>query len=122
MVELCTQINFRKKPPGITTREHSFPSLNVSLVSPTILCIRLAVTHMFCAKKALMAPKHPSKCGNKTGNAPKKPKRERKVLTIKEKVEIIKKIESGRSYVVCARAYGINESTVRYIKKQERHR
>lgn len=48
-----------------------------------------------------------------------KPKRRRKVLTLHEKMTILKKIEQGRRYSSVAREYDINESSVRTIKKNE---
>jgi transposase-like protein len=41
----------------------------------------------------------------------------RRVITMETKVEIIKRHEKGNKFVDIARAYGINESTVRTIKK-----
>ncbi|XP_072255075.1 tigger transposable element-derived protein 1-like [Pyxicephalus adspersus] len=46
------------------------------------------------------------------------PKR-KKVITISEKVKLLDMIKEGRSYASVARHYGVNESTVRYIKKEE---
>ena len=48
-----------------------------------------------------------------------KPKRKRKTMTISEKVKLLDILKEGRSFVVVARRYGVNESTVRYIKKDE---
>ncbi|XP_061433690.1 uncharacterized protein LOC133359240 isoform X4 [Lethenteron reissneri] len=47
------------------------------------------------------------------------PKRKRKMMTISEKVKLLDMLKQGRSYAVVARHYGVNESTVRYIKKDE---
>ncbi|XP_055078751.1 tigger transposable element-derived protein 1-like [Periophthalmus magnuspinnatus] len=47
------------------------------------------------------------------------PKRTRKMLTIAEKVVLLDKLKEGRSYAAVGRLYGINESSVRYIKKEE---
>lgn len=52
-------------------------------------------------------------------NAEEKPKRRRKVLTLHEKMTILKKIEQGRKYSSLAREYNINESSIRTIKKCE---
>ncbi|XP_060638038.2 chromobox protein homolog 3 isoform X1 [Anolis sagrei] len=49
------------------------------------------------------------------------PKRKRRMLTIKEKVELLDMLNEGRSYAAVGRHYGINESTVRYIKKEEKN-
>ncbi|XP_035214950.1 tigger transposable element-derived protein 1-like [Stegodyphus dumicola] len=46
------------------------------------------------------------------------PKR-KKIMTISEKVELLDMIKEGRSYASVARHFGVNESTVRYIKKEE---
>ncbi|KAG7155861.1 CENPB DNA-binding domain containing protein 1-like 39, partial [Homarus americanus] len=57
---------------------------------------------------------------------PRSPKRSHKPVTLDAKLEIFKKSNcwtnfgSGQSFVACGREYGINESTVRYIKKKER--
>ena len=47
------------------------------------------------------------------------PKRQRKVMTIAEKVELLDMLKAGRSSAAVGRHYGI-ESTVRYIKKDEK--
>ena len=47
------------------------------------------------------------------------PKRPRKMLTIAEKVKLLDMLKEGKSYAVVGRHYGINESSVRYIKKEE---
>lgn len=64
-----------------------------------------------------MPPKRP---------APSKPsgsdsKRQRKMLTIAEKVKLLDMLKEGRSYADVGRHYGINESSVRYIKKDEKN-
>jgi hypothetical protein len=46
-------------------------------------------------------------------------KREKKVMTLPEKVALLNKVKDGLSYAAVARLYSINESTVRYIKKKE---
>lgn len=46
------------------------------------------------------------------------PKR-KKMMTIIEKVKLLDMIKEGRSYASVARHYRVNESTVRYIKKEE---
>ncbi|XP_061782439.1 uncharacterized protein [Nerophis lumbriciformis] len=52
---------------------------------------------------------------------PAEPKRRRKMLTIVEKVELLDMLKLGKSYTSVGRHYGINESTVRYIKKDEKN-
>nr|XP_033797283.1 renal cancer differentiation gene 1 protein isoform X1 [Geotrypetes seraphini] len=47
------------------------------------------------------------------------PKREKKVKTLPEKVELLDMLHRVKSASAVARYYGINESTVRYIKKKE---
>lgn len=47
-------------------------------------------------------------------------KRKRVVLTIKDKLDIIKKLEEGNSFKKLSVLYGIGESTVRDIKKKQR--
>uniref|UniRef100_H9GPB4 HTH CENPB-type domain-containing protein n=1 Tax=Anolis carolinensis TaxID=28377 RepID=H9GPB4_ANOCA len=49
------------------------------------------------------------------------PKCKRKMLTIKEKVELLDMLQERRSYAAVGRHYGINESTVRSIKKEEKN-
>ncbi len=46
------------------------------------------------------------------------PKRKKK-MTISEKVKLLDMIKEGRNYAFVARQYGVNESTVLYIKKEE---
>lgn len=43
------------------------------------------------------------------------------MLTIAEKVGLLDMLKEGRSYAAVRRHYGINESSVRYIKKQENY-
>ncbi|KAM9385675.1 tigger transposable element-derived protein 1-like [Pholidichthys leucotaenia] len=40
-------------------------------------------------------------------------------MTVDEKVKLLDMLKAGRSYASVARHYGLNESTVRYIKKDE---
>lgn len=54
-----------------------------------------------------------------TKGPPDAPKRPRKMLTIAEKVKLLDMLKEGRSYAAVGRHYGINESSVRYIKKEE---
>ncbi|XP_070590866.1 tigger transposable element-derived protein 1-like [Erythrolamprus reginae] len=42
------------------------------------------------------------------------------MLTIKEKIDLLDMLKAGRSNVDVGRHYGINESTVRYIRKDEK--
>ncbi|XP_061774524.1 tigger transposable element-derived protein 1-like [Nerophis ophidion] len=53
--------------------------------------------------------------------SPSEPKRRRKTLTIIEKVELLDMLKLGQSYTSVGRHYGINESTVRCIKKEEKN-
>ncbi len=48
-------------------------------------------------------------------------KKKRKVLTVNEKVDLLDKLKAGYSDASVARKYGLNESTVRYIKKDKIH-
>lgn len=54
-----------------------------------------------------------------TNGPPDAPKRPRKMLTFTEKVKLLDMLKEGKSYVAVGRHYGINESSVRYIKKEE---
>uniref|UniRef100_A0A3B3QV94 HTH psq-type domain-containing protein n=1 Tax=Paramormyrops kingsleyae TaxID=1676925 RepID=A0A3B3QV94_9TELE len=49
------------------------------------------------------------------------PKHQRKNLTIQEKVKLLDMLWEGKRYADVARHYGLNESTVRYIKKDEKN-
>uniref|UniRef100_UPI00358E5639 tigger transposable element-derived protein 1-like n=1 Tax=Myxine glutinosa TaxID=7769 RepID=UPI00358E5639 len=49
------------------------------------------------------------------------PKRQRKMLTIVEKVQLLDMLKQGRSFAAVGCHYGINESSVRYIKKDEKN-
>ncbi|KAI5100977.1 hypothetical protein C0J45_9963 [Silurus meridionalis] len=62
-----------------------------------------------------MSPKRsaPSKASGK------EPKRQRKVMTLHEKVKLLDMLAEGKPFAAVARHYGLNESTVRYIKKGE---
>ncbi|XP_066977814.1 tigger transposable element-derived protein 1-like [Macrobrachium rosenbergii] len=61
-----------------------------------------------------MAPKRSA-----SAKAGTEPKRQRKMMTIAEKVTLLDMLKEGRSYAALARHFGVNESTVRYIKKDE---
>ena len=50
----------------------------------------------------------------------KEPKRQKKVITLHEKVELLDMVKEGKSYAAVGRHYGENESTVHYIKKNEK--
>ena len=50
------------------------------------------------------------------GDGPKR----RKMLPISDKVKLLDMLREGKSYEAVARHYGINESSVRYIKKEEK--
>uniref|UniRef100_UPI00358E0465 tigger transposable element-derived protein 1-like n=1 Tax=Myxine glutinosa TaxID=7769 RepID=UPI00358E0465 len=49
------------------------------------------------------------------------PKRQRKMQTIVEKVQLLDMLKQGRSFAAVGCHYGINESSVRYIKKDEKN-
>ncbi|KAG7159898.1 Tigger transposable element-derived protein 1-like 211, partial [Homarus americanus] len=96
-VELCTL--------GVTTTEQ-LPASTLFLAPHAILCVHLAVTRVLCLKIPSWLQIVFFEGGDKGSNEPKKSWRERKVLTLVEKVEIIKKIiESGMSYAAYARGY-----------------
>ncbi|XP_054648760.1 tigger transposable element-derived protein 1-like [Dunckerocampus dactyliophorus] len=64
-----------------------------------------------------MAPKHAASfkpLDNET-------KRRRKMLTIQQKVKLLDMIKDGKKIVEVARHYGLNESTVRSIRKDEKN-
>ena len=46
-------------------------------------------------------------------------KRQKRVMTLEEKVEVLNMMREGRSFAEVGRHFAINESTVRYIKKNE---
>ena len=45
--------------------------------------------------------------------------KKRKMMSISEKIKLLDLLKQGQSYAAVARQYGVNESTVRYIKKEE---
>uniref|UniRef100_A0A3B3STR4 HTH psq-type domain-containing protein n=1 Tax=Paramormyrops kingsleyae TaxID=1676925 RepID=A0A3B3STR4_9TELE len=49
------------------------------------------------------------------------PKRHRMTLTIQEKVKCLNMLWAGKRYADVARYYGLNELTVRYVKKDEKN-
>uniref|UniRef100_A0A3Q3K3G5 HTH psq-type domain-containing protein n=1 Tax=Monopterus albus TaxID=43700 RepID=A0A3Q3K3G5_MONAL len=49
------------------------------------------------------------------------PKRRRKMLTIAEKVELLDMLKEGQSYASVGHHCGINESSIRHIKKDEKN-
>uniref|UniRef100_A0A8C5I5H0 HTH psq-type domain-containing protein n=1 Tax=Gouania willdenowi TaxID=441366 RepID=A0A8C5I5H0_GOUWI len=50
------------------------------------------------------------------------PNRQRKMLTISQKVRLLDMLKEGKSYAAVGHHYGINESSVRYIKKEENNK
>ena len=54
------------------------------------------------------------------GKESKVTKRVRKVMTLSEKIVLLDKLKCGMSYAACGREFGVNESTVRSIKKCEK--
>ncbi|XP_070583166.1 putative deoxyribonuclease TATDN2 [Erythrolamprus reginae] len=61
----------------------------------------------------------PPKCSTRSGGSDSK--KSRKMLTIKEKIELLDMLKGGCSYAEVGRHYGINESSVRYIRKDEKN-
>ncbi|KAG7171274.1 putative Tigger transposable element-derived protein 1-like 245 [Homarus americanus] len=57
-----------------------------------------------------MPPKRPAAPSGST------PKRARRVLTLNEKNEVLKQLDSGMSYAAVGCHFGLNESSVRGIK------
>ncbi|XP_032806279.2 uncharacterized protein LOC116940493 [Petromyzon marinus] len=62
-----------------------------------------------------MAPKR--KGGDRVGK--KRVKRAKKIMPLSEKVRLLDRLALGESAASVGRLYGVNESTVRYIKKSE---
>ena len=61
-----------------------------------------------------MAPKR-----SRSSSASSDEKKKRKFLTVSEKVRLLDLLKSGKKYSEVAKQYGLNESTVRYIRKDE---
>ncbi|XP_051784731.1 tigger transposable element-derived protein 1-like [Erpetoichthys calabaricus] len=61
-----------------------------------------------------MAPKRAP-----SSKAGAEPKRQRRMMMIAEKVKLLDMLKEGRTFAAVARQYGMNESTVRYIKKEK---
>ncbi|KAG7161866.1 putative Tigger transposable element-derived protein 1-like 248 [Homarus americanus] len=59
-----------------------------------------------------MPPKRPAAPSGST------PKRARRVLTLNEKNEVLKQLDSGMSYAAVGRHFGLNESSVRNNRKR----
>ncbi|XP_070597570.1 tigger transposable element derived 5-like [Erythrolamprus reginae] len=59
----------------------------------------------------------PKRCTRSGGGDAKKTRR---ILTIKEKIDILDMLKGGRSYADVGRQYGINESSVRTIRDNEK--
>ena len=52
----------------------------------------------------------------------KEPKRQKKAMTLHEKVELLDMVKEGKIYAAVGRNDGVNESTVRYIEHRVLHR
>ncbi|XP_068243623.1 tigger transposable element-derived protein 1-like [Palaemon carinicauda] len=61
-----------------------------------------------------MAPKDPL-----TPTSSSEPKKKRKIMMVNKKVKLLDMLKAGSSYASVARIYRVNESTVRYIEKDE---
>ena len=61
-----------------------------------------------------MAPKRP-----RSSSASSEEKKKKRYLTVSEKVRLLDLLKSGKRYSEVAKQYGLNESTVRYIRKDE---
>ena len=61
-----------------------------------------------------MAPKR-----SRSSSASSEDKKKKRYLTVSEKVRLLDLLKSGKRYSEVAKQYGLNESTVRYIKKDE---
>lgn len=64
-----------------------------------------------------MPPKRSANCKDPKASA--KGSKQKKFRTLHEKAELLDMLKEQKSYAKVARHYGINESTVRYIKKKE---
>jgi DNA topoisomerase IB len=67
-----------------------------------------------------MPPKRKMSDVNNVSGSAKAVKREKKVMTLLQKVEVLDKLASGMGASVVGRLFSVNESTVRYIKKKEK--
>lgn len=63
-----------------------------------------------------MGPKGPISQG---ANAPTPKKKKRKVMTLEEKVKALDLLQEGMSYASVGKRYGVNESLLHTIKKNE---
>ena len=62
-----------------------------------------------------MPPKRPASSKSSEPES----KRSKKTLTIVEKVKLLDMLKEGRTYAAVGRHFGLNESTVRYIKDEK---
>ena len=62
----------------------------------------------------------PPKCLASSPASSKEPKRQKNIMTQHENVELLDMVKEWKSYAAVGRHYGVNESTVRYIKKNEK--
>ena len=80
------------------------------------VCCVITTTVPLCYLHPMMPPK-------RLASSPasgKEPKRQKKVINLHEKVELLNMVKEGKSYVALGRHYGVSEGTVRYIKKNEK--
>lgn len=61
----------------------------------------------------------PPKCPARFKAPSKVPKHQKNVMTLKEKVVLPEMLKEGTSYATVASYYGINVSTIQYIKTKE---
>jgi hypothetical protein len=52
--------------------------------------------------------------------SPRPVKRDKRVMTLLQKIDVLDRLASGMGASVVGRQFGVNESTVRYIKKKEK--
>uniref|UniRef100_UPI00358EB99E putative CENPB DNA-binding domain-containing protein 1 n=1 Tax=Myxine glutinosa TaxID=7769 RepID=UPI00358EB99E len=62
-----------------------------------------------------MAPKRKTSAGNVSTT-----KRQKKVMSLNQKVELLDRLSRGECVASVGRHYGVNESTIRYVQKNEK--
>ena len=90
--------------------------MNTWLNSPRTLFIRSKYSDPSPLRGSLIADSLFRGFSKAPGDGPKR----RKMLPISDKVKLLDMLREGKSYEAVARHYGINESSVRYIKKEEK--
>uniref|UniRef100_UPI00358E5DC8 mitogen-activated protein kinase kinase kinase kinase 4-like n=1 Tax=Myxine glutinosa TaxID=7769 RepID=UPI00358E5DC8 len=86
---------------------------SISIIVLVLLLRPVFLTHS--AHRSIMAPKRKTSARDASTT-----KRQKKLMCLNQKVELLDRLSRGESAASVGRHYGVNESTIRYIRKKEK--